>query len=550
MGVYEYPTTQNVGGFAPGSPADLLARNDMFPAADQAARLALSPIELGDFCLQGDTGDIWHFSGTDPTNPAHWTLVYEATIDPLPTARFVDISAAAGGNGSVEHPFQDPQDAIDDLATAGGLIVISGPGNYLGSDLVLPAKGVQLVFLSLVPWRLGDFGSPRGLTRSVDPAQAVPGQNPGTVFQGHAALLITGNVVLSDVGAGQVQDFVLDNVAILGTVTGTGSTATIFGQFTGCSAFAAWNAPTLRFESRIRGSFGVAVTVYSVHFAENTVFGAVTVSAVSASSRPGMRNCKLTSWTGPASSYIVDHETLKNTTTPPASIVMLDDHAPQHEGGGTDVLDPTGLDSTGQALGNFLEADGAGAMQWASGVASHASQHENGGADEISVAGLSGTLADPQTPASHASSHQNGGADEVATATRAANAIPKGDATAGYLDTWIKGVSTPAISPAALTGDVNDYSPTGLSTARVVRIDPGAADRVITGLTAQEAGRLLLLVNISTSKRFTLSYENTSSVAANRFLGPGGADVNVIKEGAVMVYYDGTSARWRTVLPE
>lgn len=73
----------------------------------------------------------------------------------------------------------------------------------------------------------------------------------------------------------------------------------------------------------------------------------------------------------------------------------------------------------------------------------HHTRHENGGADEINVAGLSGELVDPQPPKTHASSHQNGGADEVATATAAANAVPKADAS-GKLDTWISDGSTTA----------------------------------------------------------------------------------------------------------
>jgi hypothetical protein len=48
-----------------------------------------------------------------------------------------------------------------------------------------------------------------------------------------------------------------------------------------------------------------------------------------------------------------------------------------------------------------------------SGGGPHASNHENGGSDEIDVTGLSGVLADPQTPAAHATTHQDLGADEI-----------------------------------------------------------------------------------------------------------------------------------------
>jgi len=47
-------------------------------------------------------------------------------------------------------------------------------------------------------------------------------------------------------------------------------------------------------------------------------------------------------------------------------------------------------------------------------VARHASQHEDGGSDELDATGLSGRLREPQTPTAHAAAHQDGGADELA----------------------------------------------------------------------------------------------------------------------------------------
>ena len=45
-------------------------------------------------------------------------------------------------------------------------------------------------------------------------------------------------------------------------------------------------------------------------------------------------------------------------------------------------------------------------------------------------------LSDDRDPTAHASDHQNGGSDEIATATPAANAIPKANAS-GNLDDWL-----------------------------------------------------------------------------------------------------------------
>lgn len=50
-------------------------------------------------------------------------------------------------------------------------------------------------------------------------------------------------------------------------------------------------------------------------------------------------------------------------------------------------------------------------------------------------------LSDARTPTAHATSHKHGGSDEVSTATPAANAIPKADAS-GKLDAWITDATT------------------------------------------------------------------------------------------------------------
>lgn len=46
-------------------------------------------------------------------------------------------------------------------------------------------------------------------------------------------------------------------------------------------------------------------------------------------------------------------------------------------------------------------------------VADHAQQHEDGGGDELNVTGLSGALGEPQTPTDHAAAHQSDGADQL-----------------------------------------------------------------------------------------------------------------------------------------
>lgn len=99
------------------------------------------------------------------------------------------------------------------------------------------------------------------------------------------------------------------------------------------------------------------------------------------------------------------------------------------------------------------------------------------------------------------------------------------------------------LTPTALSGDVNDYSPTGLATALDLRIDPNGATRNITGLAGGADGRVIILTNISLAWSFVLNSGSTGSTAANRFLLPG--DVTVPPNATVALRYDGTSSRWR-----
>jgi hypothetical protein len=110
-------------------------------------------------------------------------------------------------------------------------------------------------------------------------------------------------------------------------------------------------------------------------------------------------------------------------------------------------------------------------------------------------------------------------------------------------------VEDSVISPTALgAGTTNDYAPTGLSGARIIRQDVSAAT-VVTGLVAQQAGQLVVLMNIATAggNTLTLNHDDGGSTAANRFLLSGLAAVVIPAGGSLELWYDGTSSRWRTV---
>lgn len=104
------------------------------------------------------------------------------------------------------------------------------------------------------------------------------------------------------------------------------------------------------------------------------------------------------------------------------------------------------------------------------------------------------------------------------------------------------------ISPAALAGPgtVNDYSPAGLSTAAVMRLDAGGANRTVTGIAAPAAdGAVLVVENVGASGSITLSNADAGSSAANRFQMD--SNMTLAPDGAVTLRYDMTSSRWRTI---
>ena len=100
-----------------------------------------------------------------------------------------------------------------------------------------------------------------------------------------------------------------------------------------------------------------------------------------------------------------------------------------------------------------------------------------------------------------------------------------------------------AISPTALAAQADNYNPTGLSGAAIIRLTASAPEP-ITGIVAPSTGRVILLANIGTNT-ITLKNENASSTAANRFNLT--ADYSLTGSKSCLIWYDLTSARWRLV---
>lgn len=103
------------------------------------------------------------------------------------------------------------------------------------------------------------------------------------------------------------------------------------------------------------------------------------------------------------------------------------------------------------------------------------------------------------------------------------------------------------ISPAGITGAVNDWAPTGLSTAATILVTSSAAAILLNGLTGGVAGRRITIVNNDAAQDLTIRYENTGSAAANRFVNPFGADISLAGGGRGSVTCEYYNSRWNVV---
>lgn len=109
------------------------------------------------------------------------------------------------------------------------------------------------------------------------------------------------------------------------------------------------------------------------------------------------------------------------------------------------------------------------------------------------------------------------------------------------------------ITPTALgAGSTHNYSPVDVATSlpfyevQVIRQPTNAAGSTVTGLDATSVldGQYVVIENLGPGV-LTLAHESGSSTAANRFTLPNAVDMVIDSGGAVMLFRDATSARWR-----
>jgi len=98
------------------------------------------------------------------------------------------------------------------------------------------------------------------------------------------------------------------------------------------------------------------------------------------------------------------------------------------------------------------------------------------------------------------------------------------------------------LTPATLTGNVDDYNPAGLNQATFLRLDGGAVDREVTGIVP--AHRMLIIRNVGTTNTIAFRHENSGSAVANRFSNAGAVTRTLAIGEAIVLVYDPTSTRW------
>lgn len=101
------------------------------------------------------------------------------------------------------------------------------------------------------------------------------------------------------------------------------------------------------------------------------------------------------------------------------------------------------------------------------------------------------------------------------------------------------------LSPSQIVANQNDYSPTDLATANILRINSNAVNRQITGLATGAADRRIIITNVGAFD-ITLRHENAGSSAANRFTFSDSRAIILGPAKSIELYYDTTSSRWRT----
>jgi hypothetical protein len=98
-----------------------------------------------------------------------------------------------------------------------------------------------------------------------------------------------------------------------------------------------------------------------------------------------------------------------------------------------------------------------------------------------------------------------------------------------------------------VTANQSNWSPTGWSTADIVRADPDADGWQILGLDASAAVKHKTIINLDTALTLVLVHNDGAQTAGNKLFCPGGANFVLGPRSSVEVAVDAASAVWRVL---
>lgn len=101
------------------------------------------------------------------------------------------------------------------------------------------------------------------------------------------------------------------------------------------------------------------------------------------------------------------------------------------------------------------------------------------------------------------------------------------------------------IISVTISADVDDWAPTGLSGAHVIRVTASGGNRTINSISGGANGRVIIIINVS-SNLVTIPNNGGTGSASNKIVH--NMDAPFLAEHETMtLWYDGTTSRWRVI---
>ncbi len=118
------------------------------------------------------------------------------------------------------------------------------------------------------------------------------------------------------------------------------------------------------------------------------------------------------------------------------------------------------------------------------------------------------------------------------------------DPTTGLVSTNFGVVDAGVLTPPNVSGLINDYNPTGLAQASVLRLNP-TGDTFLTGILGGTKGRKYRLINIGSTFSISLLNQYFGSTAAAQLTLPRGI-TQILRPGCEQdIWYDDVTSKFR-----